>query len=331
LSPEFSPAAAPPTSRSVVYSAALRIVVVSISESLVSVQRLADAAGGYMQESTSTSMTIRVPAEKFGATVAAIDKLGEVMERNVKASDITELMIDLKIRLENAEAARQRLLALLEKIEKTEDLLKVQEQLARVTGEIEAMKGKIRYLESQAAMSTIRVDFNSPNPRLARPDAVSNLPFDWVQRLGDGLVAGALEAAPRKPGIFGRGPDFTLPSGFVRYYQSADCVEAMDAGDLRIKVQRHTNYDQADAEFWTQLAHKTLVEARSLAISGQTVSGDVGRIAGTRDVAGRPYEYLLTIRREKRHVITYEAWGPNDQFTAHRAALHAMTDRTTQP
>ena len=181
------------------------------------------------------------------------------------------------------------------------------------------MKGKIRYMESQAAMSTIRVQFNAPRARPSQPGL--NLPFAWVERLGDGLVAGTVEGTPRKTGIFGRGPDFTPPQGFVRYYQSDDYVEAMDAGDLRIKVQKHPNYDNADIKFWTRLARRALIESRSLAISGESQAPEVGRIAGTREVAGKLYEYRLTIRRVGKSIVTLEAWGPRDQFEPQQNAI----------
>lgn len=306
--------------RIVIYSAGVRVVVVSISESLAAVNKIAKDFDGYMQESSADSITIRVPAAKFDDAVAAISKLGEVIDRNIRASDITEQMIDLKIRLETATKTRARLLELLAKAEKMEDTLKIETELQRLTTEIETIQGKIRYYESQAAMSTIRVDFASRSPQKT---GEAGSPFAWINRLGDGLIAGTVEAQPKKPGIFGRGPNFTAPTGFVRYFQSNDYVEAMDAADLRIKVQRQPNFDSADLAFWSKLARKTLVESRSIGNVQESAGAESIMLRGQREIAGKPYEYLLTLRRTKDSIFTFEAWGPKEQFAARERELMA--------
>lgn len=318
---EATSARVDPAARVIIYSAAMRVVVVSVSDSLASVQRLAESLGGYMQEVAGDAITIRVPATRFNEATGAVEKLGEVTERNIKAADITEQMVDLKIRLENAEKGRVRLLELIARTEKAEDLLKIEEQLQRVTAEIESMKGKIRFFESQAAMSTIRVEFNSPRRQI--PQDGLGVPFEWINRLGDGLIAGTVESAPRSPGIFGRGPSFVPPPGFVRYYQDDNYVEAMDAGSVRIKVQRHLNHDSADLSFWAKLARRTLVESRSLAVDLEDSVSGVARIGGTREIAGKQHKYLLVLRREQNGVTTFEAWGPVDEFNAQSDAIDA--------
>ena len=120
------------SARQVIYSAALRVVVVSNSDAVRLIQGYAEQAGGYLQESDARSITVRVPADKFEAVLARVATLGEVVERVVKASDVTEQMLDLVIRLDNARRTRDRLLAHLAKSEKIEDTLKIEAELSRV-------------------------------------------------------------------------------------------------------------------------------------------------------------------------------------------------------
>jgi hypothetical protein len=188
-SPEL---AAPAGERQVIYSAALRLVVVSAREAFASIQGIAKQAGGHLQESDARSITIRVPAATFDEVVAKISGLGEVVEHSIKASDVTEELLDLGIRLENARKARERLLAHLAKSEKVEDTLKIELELTRVTGEIEQMEGRLRYMQSQVALSTIKVELNAATPQ--RSGEGLELPFDWITRLGDGLVAARCRA-----------------------------------------------------------------------------------------------------------------------------------------
>jgi len=307
--------------REVIYSAALRLVVVSASAALASIQTLATQAGGHLQESDSRSITIRVPSSSFDAVIERIAALGEVVERSIKASDVTEEMQDLGIRLENARKARERLLEHLAKSDKIADTLAIEQALARVTGEIEQMEGRQRYLQSQVAMSTIRVELNGATPQ--RPGG-GLVPFEWIGRLGDGLLAGSVQSLPRKPRFLAHGPQFEPPPEFVRYYSSRDLVEAMDADGLRIKVQVQDNYDEGALAFWNRLARKALTEGRALAVTEERDLGD-GRVllAGTREVGDKLYGYLLVLSRTKRKVMTFEAWGPKELFDPRAAALLA--------
>lgn len=312
----------PGVKRQVIYSAQMRLVVVSTSSAMLSIQAFAEQAGGYLQESDANSITVRVPAAAFDATLGRIAGLGELVDRAIQASDVTEELLDLDIRLDNARRTRDRLLEHLSKSTKIEDTLKIEAELARVSVEIERMEGKQRFLQSQVAMSRIRVQLNMRAPRdPSAPDALG-LPFDWVERLGDGLVAGNVESLPRKPRFLANGPKFDPPAEFIRYFSSKELVEAMNADGLRIKVQRHENYDKGVLSFWSKLARSSLVASRSVLLSAeQDLGDDRALLAGSREVAGEPHGYLLMIARTRERVFTFEAWGPKDLFDAQYEAL----------
>jgi len=332
LDPEFGQAQAPDAKdpapqqpvvkRQVIYSAQLRLVVVSKSSAMLSIQEYAEQAGGYLQDSDANSITVRVPASAFDATLARIAGLGEVVDRAIQASDVTEELLDLDIRLDNARRTRDRLLEHLSKSTKIEDTLKIEAELARVSVEIERMEGKQRLLQSQVALSRIRVQLNMRAPRdPSAPDALG-LPFDWVERLGDGLVAGNVESLPRKPRFLANGPKFDPPAEFIRYFSSKELVEAMNADGLRLKVQRHENYDKGVLSFWSKLARSSLVASRSVLLNAeQDLGEDRALLAGSREVAGEPHGYLLMIARTRDRLYTFEAWGPKDLFDAQYEAL----------
>ena len=311
---------APESQRQVIYSAALRLVVVSAREARLSIVTIAKEAGGHMQESDARSVTVRVPAARFEPVLERLERLGEVADSSVRASDVTEEMLDLGIRLENARRARDRLLEHLAKSQAVEDTLKIEAELTRVTEELERIEGRLRYLGSQVAMSTIRVELNTNQPQRAGDEV--DLPFQWVARLGDGLVAGTVQAKPREPAWFSRGPSFEPPAGFVRYYRSSELVEAMDAEGVRLKVQLHDNFDSGALSFWSRLARNSLVQRRSLAVSEErALDGDRAWITGTREIGRETLGYLLVLVRTDDEVCTYEAWGPREVFERRKAEL----------
>ena len=127
---------------------------------------------------------MRVPAARFNEAMAELRGYGRVLNEVMQANDVTREHLDLSIRLENAQKSRERLLALLQKAEKVEDMLKIEEQLHRLTEEIERMTGQLRFLNDQVALSTVTVDFKG----VAGPEAVSRRRtpsmFPWVNQIG---------------------------------------------------------------------------------------------------------------------------------------------------
>jgi len=80
-----------------------------------------------------------------------------VTSESTSSRDVTEEYIDLESRLKNAEATEKQYLALLEKAEDVEDILRIYDSLSRVRSEIEQIKGRMQYLERTVSMSLISV------------------------------------------------------------------------------------------------------------------------------------------------------------------------------
>lgn len=309
--------------RVVIYTAGLQVVVSRIEPAIEQVVAIAREAGGYMQEQEARAVVVRVPAAKFEGVLAKLMRIGEVVDKQVKAADVTEEMMDLEIRLDTAMKTRERLLKILEQSGKTEDTLKVEAELARLTETIERIKGRKRYLESQAALSTIRVTFNSPVPQQTQ---VGRLPFSWVGELGDGVVTGHVAPGVKGGSWFNRGIRMELPKGFVRYFVSEERTEAMNANGVLVKARKHDNYDKGDVKFWGELARKSLVESRSIALTESKEirfeNGAQGMLfVGTRQVGQEEQGYLLVLGVGEEKVVTFEAWGGKDAFARERAGL----------
>jgi hypothetical protein len=249
--------------------------------------------------------------------IVQVSRMGEVLNKNIKAADVTEELRDLGLRLENAERTRQRLLDHLKDSNKMEDTLKIEAELSRVTESIEVMKGRLRYLNDQVAFSTVRVNVNSPMSQ--RGSEQIQIPFAWVRDIGVGVASGSVAPVPMRGGFFDRGARFQLPKSYVRYFDSEQLTQAMSADGMFIKLQRVANYDSGDASFWMNLARRVLKEQRSVAIveesRRQLKSGDEALVLrGTRDVGGSKQSYVLAIVAKQKSIHVFEAWGPSEQF-----------------
>ena len=141
--------------------------------------------GGFLQQQSGNNMVLRLPAARFEEAFAAAKALGRVLGESRSADDVTEEFLDLGIRLDNAKKSRDRLLEILQKAEKIEDILRVETELRRLTEEIERMEGRIKFLRDQVAMATLRLTLQPtseppPPPKRARQRSR----FDWINRVG---------------------------------------------------------------------------------------------------------------------------------------------------
>ena len=115
--------------------------------------------GGVEGGSPYVGMTIRVPATRFDETMDRLADLAvEVTARNESGEDVTEEYVDLETRLESLEAARERLLEIMQETRTTKDLLEAERQLTEREAEIESLKGRMQYLAQSAQLAGIRIE-----------------------------------------------------------------------------------------------------------------------------------------------------------------------------
>jgi hypothetical protein len=157
--------------RMIIRTADLSVVVTDAAQAQQSVTDTVNALGGYIADSSAwregeqlrARMTVRVPAEKLDALLAAIKGTAvRVQQENVKGQDVTEEFTDLSAQLTNLEATEKELRELLtevrEKTQKAEDVLAVYRELTTIRGEIERVKGRMQYLSTMTAMATANVE-----------------------------------------------------------------------------------------------------------------------------------------------------------------------------
>jgi hypothetical protein len=108
--------------------------------------------------SPNISMVIRVPVEEFDSVMDQIAAMAvEVTYSNEWSEDVTEEYVDVTSRIEAMEAARDRLLTIMEEADTTEDLLQAEAQLTVREADIEALKARRNYLSDSAKLSRITI------------------------------------------------------------------------------------------------------------------------------------------------------------------------------
>jgi hypothetical protein len=150
------------------------VQVDSLDAAIVMVRTLARRVGGFVAGSSSqagrgqlqaATLELRVPAGRFDEAVDGLRPLGKVEAVNVTAEDVGEEFVDVQARMTNARRLEARLIDLLaRRTGKLGDVLDVEHELARVREEIERYEGRLRYLRSRVAVSTLTLTVHEPIP-----------------------------------------------------------------------------------------------------------------------------------------------------------------------
>ena len=155
----------------IVRTGQLDLEVAVLDDALVAAEKAVAAAGGYVAasqrqgdgERAGASVTYRIPADRWEATLAALRAIGtKVLAEQTASEEVTSQVVDLGARLVNLRATEAALQAIMAKATKISDILEVQAQLTGVRQEIEQLTAQKQALEKQAALATLTVGFALP-------------------------------------------------------------------------------------------------------------------------------------------------------------------------
>ena len=143
------------------------IEVDSIDRAVAAVRMLAKSFGGYIGSSSiqrgtenarTATLVVDVPEERLDGVLGQLNPIGRVETVNVTARDVGEEYVDYEARVANSRREEQQLAVLLAtRTGKLKDVIDLEQELARVRGEVEQAEGHLRYLKAHATMSTLDV------------------------------------------------------------------------------------------------------------------------------------------------------------------------------
>ncbi|MDP3215491.1 MAG: DUF4349 domain-containing protein, partial [Deltaproteobacteria bacterium] len=181
-----------------IYTAAVDLSVrrAEITATLDRVVDLAYAMGGYLVQRTDAQVQVRVPSSRFREGVRRVEELADVLHRTINAQDVSEEFNDLEVRLANLRAVRRRLEEFMARAANITEALRVEQELERVTREMDRIEGRMRFLRARATFSLVTVTAVPRAETVVAPDPLPgtavrrplDLPVPWLDRLGLGRL-----------------------------------------------------------------------------------------------------------------------------------------------
>ena len=144
----------------------------------------------------SLQASLRIPASQLATAILELRALGRVENESQNGDEVTQQHTDLLARLKNSRETEQRLQAILtQRTGKISDVLEVEQEIARVRGEIEQMEAEQKNLEHRVDFATIdlklseeyKAKLDSPAPAIST--LIHNAAVNGYRNIADTLLS----------------------------------------------------------------------------------------------------------------------------------------------
>ncbi len=127
------------------------------------------AVGGYIENSElinsnredelrRANYQLRVPKNIFDQFILDLNQYGNVSRSSIQGEDITGQYFDVDTRVKTLKAQEQRVLQLLAKAEKLEDIINIERELSYLRNEIEMLTGTLKNWDNMISYSKVVID-----------------------------------------------------------------------------------------------------------------------------------------------------------------------------
>lgn len=162
-----------PSARMIIKDGLMDLLVQDTDVALERVTQLAADQGGYLVSSRiwmdggfkNAELRMGVPSITFEDTMNQLRRIGvEVLNEQASGEDVSAEYNDLQSRLINLEATAARVRDFLDQAKTVEESLRINATLSELEGQIEQVKGQMKFYEDRAAYSTITVLLQPQRP-----------------------------------------------------------------------------------------------------------------------------------------------------------------------
>lgn len=311
--------------RELVYEGEASLVTDDIPSTSKSIRQECKDLNGYLFSMSSSRLDLRIPAKYLESFISGLEKYGKVKSSHIQAEDVTDKHFDFRVRISNAEKLRQRLLDLSAKTKNVKEALQLEHELARVTAELESLKGFLNKSSDKVKFSKLLIHLSSPEPIRK---TVFRVPFSWVNNLAQNLK-NPRSPSPKIGSWFSRKIEASLPDGFATFYNYQSNYWAMNGQGGFYHITRVENQiPDAGVKFWKQTVEKYLVEGKLMSIESckeiVSESGKGFQISARYGSGKSSMTYVVQVVPGEDSILVSELWGVVGGVTANTELLQEV-------
>ncbi|MES2949556.1 MAG: DUF4349 domain-containing protein [Pseudomonadota bacterium] len=288
---------APAAQRKVHYEGAINLVAtqpVKVIEQAVDWVR---QAGGYVESLTGQQVVLQIPAARFRPLYDQMLGLGDVVDKSLSARDVTEEFLDVDMRLAQAKATRDRLLALIQKAQDHREKLRLLREVERLSSEIESLESQMARLRTLVDYSRLTLNVEG---RKAFEGRAPQEPrgFNWMAAL-----------ATARP-LDGDAVRFALavPVGMVDLSTAAQLWSAASPDGVTLATQQRRNEPRGATRFWADALQARLKDR--FAQVEQKAAGDFTVLRLTSQDEPR-FVYWIAVATKDEKLFVAQAYFPS--------------------
>ncbi|OGR10013.1 MAG: hypothetical protein A2341_05500 [Deltaproteobacteria bacterium RIFOXYB12_FULL_58_9] len=292
--------ATPEIKRMVHYNGHLKLRVTNPTETLQQASEIADEAGGYVENLTGTTVTLRVPVAEFRAVYTKLATIGDVLSRSMSAQDVTDAFVAMDLRVKTLRASRDRLIVLLGKTTKTREKLELLSEIQRLTEEIDQLEMHLNTIVSLAQLSRLTIEAVPHQLEVEGGDQEPIAAFRWIH---------ALSPFARTVAQEGEKLELEVPVGMVELTDDKRWV-AESADGAVIWASKRKNEPEGSSTYWLEAIKHRLGPEYAAAEISQIGDFQVLRLV---DQSEKAYRYLIAVKVDKDDLYLVEVYYPNEE------------------
>ena len=164
--------------RDVIYRAAIAVeapnVAAATREAVAIIQGLGGIVFGqqtFTKPQPRSEITFKVLPEDFALALERLAGVGQLVDQQISADDVTERIVNFESRIITSEASVLRLRKFLEEATNIDNVAFLERELLNRETDLETLRGQLRTLQDQVSLATITLTINQlPEPPIVVPD-----------------------------------------------------------------------------------------------------------------------------------------------------------------
>ncbi|MGW4299284.1 DUF4349 domain-containing protein [Streptomyces sp. NPDC004646] len=158
------------TASAIIRTASLTVQVKDVPKALDDARTTTEDAGGFVGDETTTRdagghertrVVLRVPTAKYDEVMTAFQGTGKLLERNAKAEDVTDQVVDVESRIKSQRASVARVRELMDRAEKLSDVVALEGELSTRESDLESLLAQQSSLKDRTSLATITLSLSA--------------------------------------------------------------------------------------------------------------------------------------------------------------------------